>query len=83
MSTRQREVYKDGRLVVTENYEVPVEVDNREALDTRMDQALDGLRSYVGLATPTAAQTAVAVKLLCRVAIAVIRLQRNRFDGTD
>lgn len=83
MSTRQREVYKDGQLVATENYEVPAEVDNRDALDTRMDSALDGLRSYVALATPTAAQTAVAVKLLCRVAIAIIRLQRGRLDGID
>lgn len=56
---------------------------NRGTLDTRMDDALTGLRSYVALSAPTAAQTAAAVKLLCQVAIAVIRLQRGRLDGID
>lgn len=45
------------------------------------DQALDGLRAYRDNASPTNAQTVTAVKLLCRVAIGLIRLQLSKLDS--
>lgn len=72
-----------GKVIEQRTFTVPPEQENREVLDVRMDQALDGLRSFIALPTPTATQTTAAVKLLCRVAVAVIRIMRNRFDATD
>lgn len=43
-------------------------------------QAIDNLRAYVDLASPTAAQTVAAVKLLCRVSD---RLIRDAFGERD
>lgn len=74
---------KDGRIVETQTVDVPVERVNADALDSRLDGALEGLRSYVAMAAPTQAQTVVVVKVLCRVAIALIRLTRGRLDATD
>lgn|GEM_PF-3777307 len=45
------------------------------------DQALTDLRTFRDLASPTNAQTVAAVKLLCRVAIGLIRLQLSKLDG--
>lgn len=45
--------------------------------------ALTNLRAYRDLASPTNAQTVAVVKLLCRVAISLIRLQLARLDATD
>ena len=74
----------DGNVIGEDVERKPTPEDSaRSTLDQRLDQALDGLRSYVALSSPTAAQTTAAVKLLSRVAIALIRLWRNRLDGTD
>jgi len=59
------------------------EQDNAEALDARMNAALAALRTYVNNPTPTAAQTSASVKLLCRVAIALIRHRLSRFEDVD
>jgi hypothetical protein len=44
---------------------------------------LANLRAYRDLASPTNAQTLAAVKLLCRVAIGLIRWRIGRLDATD
>lgn len=56
---------------------------NRATLEARADAALADLRTYINLETPTAGQTQAAVKLLCRVAVGLIRLVLRRFDSTD
>jgi hypothetical protein len=55
---------------------------NEAGLQSQAEQALVGLRSYRDQANPTTAQTVAAVKLLCRVAIALIRLFLRKFEGT-
>lgn len=56
---------------------------NAASLLTQADQALLNLRAYRDNASPTTAQTVAAVKLLCRVAIALIRLRLAKFEATD
>lgn len=56
---------------------------NGQTLLTQADQALVNLRAYRDLQQPTNAQTIAAVKLLCRVAIGLIRMKLAKFDGTD
>lgn len=73
----------DGRELGREEVEVADDVVVADTLGDRLDAALDGLRSYLGLATPTAAQTTAAVRLLCRVGVASIRLQRGRLEDLD
>jgi hypothetical protein len=72
----ERATPKPGTTAATEGATVA-------ALDSRLDQALAGLRTYINTASPTTAQTTAVVKLLCRVAVALIRRQRNALDGTD
>lgn len=50
-------------------------------LRAQADQALVDLRTFRDLTSPTNAQVIAAVKLLCRVAIGLIRLQLNKLDG--
>ena len=56
---------------------------NTKTMDTQADAALANLRAYRDLAAPTQAQTVAVVKLLCRVAIALIRFRLAKFDGAD
>lgn len=56
---------------------------NSDTLHSRAAEALANLRLYCDLPTPTSAQTVAVVKLLCRVAICLIRLQLRRLDGVD
>lgn len=53
---------------------------NRRTLEDRLDAAETSLTTYIGLASPTAAQTTAAVKMLCRVVLGLVRLTRNRLD---
>lgn len=39
----------------------------------QLTTAVANLRAYIGLATPTAAQTTAAVRLLCRIALFLLR----------
>ena len=52
-------------------------------LQSNADDALANLRAYRDLASPTNTQTVAAVKLLCRVAIILIRLQLSKYDAAD
>jgi hypothetical protein len=56
---------------------------NADALRSQASDALANLRAYRDLASPTNAQTVAVVRLLCRVAIGLIRLRLERFDATD
>lgn len=58
-------------------------IDNDTTLRSRADQAIAELRTFRDLASPTNAQTVAAVKLLCRVAISLIRITLRKLDGTD
>ncbi len=56
---------------------------NAAGLRGQADNALANLRAYRDTAAPTSAQTVATVKLLCRVAIALIRLQLVKLDAAD
>lgn len=56
---------------------------NKTTIQTDLRDALANLRAYRDVASPTNAQTIAAVKLLCRVAIALIRRELNELDGTS
>ena len=56
---------------------------NAATLRAQADTALNNLRAYRDNAAPTNAQTVAVVKTLCRVAIALIRLQLAKLDGAD
>jgi hypothetical protein len=56
---------------------------NADALRQAAADALATNRTYVGLATPTAAQTTAQVKALSRQVNALIRLALGQLDGTD
>lgn len=56
---------------------------NESALRGVAESALTELRVYIALPSPTNVQTAAAVKVLCRVGIALIRLQLGRFDSAS
>lgn len=60
-----------------------VEATNHATLESRATTTLADLRTYIALETPDAGQTTAAVKLLCRVAVGLIRLVLRRFDSTD
>jgi hypothetical protein len=59
------------------------ELATHDTLRSRAGEALDGLRLYCDLPTPTLSQTVAVVKLLCRVAICLVRLQLRRLDGVN
>lgn len=56
---------------------------NAATLRQRAAVAMAGNRTYLALATPTAAQTTAQVKALTRQMNAVIRLLLNDLEGTD
>ena len=54
-----------------------------EDLQARAADAYQQLQAFENLATPTNAQVVAAVRLLCKVARALIRLQLRQFDALD
>lgn len=56
---------------------------NAATLRQQASQALAANRTYIGLATPTAAQTTAQAKALSRQMNALIRLALGQLDGTD
>lgn len=84
MATVRTETYDGkGKLVSSEDVPISDAQVAGDAQNDRLDQALAGLRSYRDAANPTNAQTVTVVKLLCRVAIVLIRRHRGLFDGAD
>jgi hypothetical protein len=72
-----------GNEIERRQAEVPPEAANADTIVQQTDQALVSLRGYVALSSPTAAQTTAVVKVLCKVAIGLVRMQLRRFDATD
>jgi hypothetical protein len=56
---------------------------NQNTMRANAQVAYVGLRAYVALGSPTAAQTNTAVKLLCQVDILLIRFLLGQFDATN
>lgn len=87
MATRTRtvETYRDGALVEsrTESYEVSAEQVNEETIRDRAAQALAANRTYIALASPSAAQNTAQIKALSRQNQSLIRLLLGLLDGTD
>lgn len=67
----------------TLSYDITAEQANDETIRQQAQNALANNRTYAGLASPTAAQTAAQVKALTRQMNGVIRLLLNQLDGTD
>ena len=57
--------------------------DVEETLQTRAVSAYQDLLAFENLATPTNAQVVTVVRLLCKVARGLIRLQLRQFDAAD
>lgn len=88
MATRQIPyTVEDGKGNVVEQgtYTVTTtpEQDNQDAIRAAAAQALASNRQYVGLSSPTAAQTAAQVKALTRQQNGLIRLLLGQLDNTD
>lgn len=65
------------------NAQAATESGNDLTLRQQADAALANLRAYRDLAGPTNVETVQAVKLLCRVAIGLIRLVLRKLDSAD
>ncbi len=74
-------VIRDG-VVIEDSGETPAG-QNEQAIRDAALQALATNRTYVDLATPTAAQTTAEVKALARQNNGLIRLLLGLLDGTD
>jgi len=72
-----------GAEAATFTAQVAQEGANARSLEDQAAAALANLRAYRDNASPTNAQTVAAVKLLCRVAIGLIRLRLAKLDATD
>ncbi len=56
---------------------------NEETLQARAWAATQDLRTFEALTNPTNAQVVAVVRLLCKVARALIRMQLRRLESTD
>ena len=74
MAQRTRQVFTDGQLVATEQFEMADEIINDLALRDRLQRALAANATYAALASPTANQTNAQVRRLSRENNALIRL---------
>lgn len=81
--TTQRALTADEAAQLAAQDTAEVQANNSAALRQQAAAALAGNRTYVALASPTAAQTTAQVKALCRQVNGVIRLVLDQFDGTD
>lgn len=79
------QIYDNGTLIETKEieYEEAPETTNERTMRERAESALENLRAYRNLATPTNAQTIAAVKTLCAAEIALIRLVLGKLEATD
>lgn len=82
---RTYEVLDDQSKIIGQDIETKPtpETTNRVTLDQQARQALAANRSYVNIATPTAAQTTAQVKALTRQQNGLIRLLLGMLDATD
>lgn len=84
-TTQTVEIYRDSQLVGTQQVTITTtpEQDNSLTLQQQATAALAANRTYVALASPTAAQTTAQVKALSRQNNGLIRLLLGLLDGTD
>jgi len=76
----------NGSGAVTATYpaqDPPAEETNGNTIRTQAGSALAGNRTYLALATPTAAQTTAQVRSLTQQIQGVIRLVLGQLDGTN
>ncbi len=86
MPTENIEVWRDGKLVETRTYtyELTSEQMNEGTLGQRASDALPELRALASTTgTLTNTQVANGLRLLARVAIAVVRLHLRRLEAVD
>lgn len=76
------EVLPQSLLDAIEAQRIAAETTNT-AIRQQAETALTGLRAYRDNPIPTNADSVVALKLLCRVAIGLIRLQLSKLDEVD
>lgn len=84
-TTQTVETWQDGKLIETRQVQVVTtpEQDNEQSIRQAAAQALVTNRTYLGVASPTAAQTTAQVKALSRQNNGLIRLLLGLLDGTD
>lgn len=75
--------YKDGKIISETPVTLPDEFSNTVSMNEGLGQALDSLRAYRDAASPNQAQTVAVVKVLCRVAIRLIRLRLGKLEATE
>jgi phosphoketolase len=63
--------------------EAATETTNHQTLRTRMENALPDLKAYANANSLSSTQIQAAIKLLCRVAGALVRLQLSKLDTAD
>ena len=56
---------------------------NEDVIGQRLDAALDANRAFLALAPPTLAQNAAQIRALTQQINGLLRVVRNRLDGTD
>lgn len=84
MATEQVVVVNQaGQVTSTTTREVSPEKVNADTIAERLDQSLAGMSAHVARGTFTSAQRDAALLLVLRVCIGLVRLVRNRLDGTD
>ena len=76
---------QEGAVVndTTVNVETSPQEDNYDTIQQAARQALAANRTFLAIATPTAAQNAAQAKALTRQMNGVIRLLLTELDGTD
>ena len=77
------ETYENGVVVATREVDIPPEQVNRDTIQDQATQALTANRTFLAIATPTAAQNAAQAKALTRQMNGVLRLVLGKVDGTD
>lgn len=76
-----------GRLLETRTYDITQEEANEETananLHSQAQAAINALRAYRALPSPSQAATVAVVRLLCLCVIQLIRLALRRYDDVD
>lgn len=84
MATVKNETFDgEGNVIESQTVELPPELANYDTLRQRARAALAANRTYLALATPTAAQNTAQVNALTRQVQALIRFTLSDLTGTD
>lgn len=80
MAQQTVETYRNGQLISTTTVTVPDAQVNADALVAKMAQAVASNQTFLGLASPTNAQTLQQVQRLTRQVNALLKLQASDLD---